>query len=65
MKSERAPTTGRVSSRRSCWFAPHTTASIVELLFRVNSYDKNRHIFLRNNTDEQHARFSQNCVAVS
>ena len=29
-KSEREPTTGRVSSRFPCWFAPHTTRIIPE-----------------------------------
>ncbi len=37
-KSERAPTTGRVSSRCPRWFAPHTPVNIPLVIQPVNTY---------------------------
>ena len=43
-ESERAPTTGRVSSRCPDWFAPHMDSILVEDKLLFESFNKNLHL---------------------
>ena len=41
VSTERAPTTGRVSSRCSYWFAPHTSITLADSANSVKTFYKN------------------------